>query len=210
MPSQVPLPASCVATPSPPSSPPAWRTERSAKVEDDSDYENEVVTHLLTEDFADISLCVEPSHTPAPSTALPTPSSIALSLPSTYVSPNEESEYSDSEFQKHPELCHSEWKRKTTTKLTGGADSNFIASEKDLEDIDEAYNEYSCMSLLQHCMENLTPTVKQHIWITLIHPCGLRPSKPKLSSSPSRTTEHGRSSHNQRERKLCPANGYGA
>jgi len=95
MPGQVPHPTSHVVTPHSPSPPPTWRTEWSTKVEDDSNDNNEVVTCLLTEDLVDISLQVEPSHTPTPSTTFPTPSTDAPALPSTYVSPDEKSEYSD-------------------------------------------------------------------------------------------------------------------
>jgi hypothetical protein len=135
--SQVPLPASQTTTRSP-SPHPTWR---SPTRELSSDSDDNAVARLLTDDVTEnLSTLVEPSHTPAPPITIPTPSSIAISLPSTYASPNPESLYSDSEFQQ-PAVRRSDRKGKATTKYIGGTDANLIASDESLAAIDEAYYE---------------------------------------------------------------------
>ena len=154
--SQVPPPAT--RDPSPPpqsSSPPIPGPSNWQPVFEDSDNE---VEQILDDDndlpegpfppgVDNLSAEVSKQPTPVPAATppiasrIPTPSSIAFSLPSTLSSPGPDSLHSESEFiEENLNPRRSERKKKKTAKYTGG-DANLIASEKDLEKLDKAYFE---------------------------------------------------------------------
>ena len=138
---QVLLPASREASRSPSPPPqdpaPAWKSSwKVPKVEDDDDEES-LVTRMVSENLEDISILVEPSMTPALGTpGNPTPSSIAVSLPESYYSPESESEHSQSELS---ERRRSKRKEGKPVKPGTAQEANLIASKKDLLALDEAY-----------------------------------------------------------------------
>jgi hypothetical protein len=128
---RVPLPATREATHSPsPDHYPTWRSP-SLKYES-SNSEEEVENRLLPSPDVTINLSTlaQPSSTPAPTSTIPTPSSIAIDLSDHYVSPESESQHSDSSLPSEP---HRSGRRRK--------EANLVASDEDMITLDAAYNE---------------------------------------------------------------------
>jgi hypothetical protein len=83
----------------------------------------------LPEVTVNLSTLAQPSSTPTPSSAIHTPSSIAIDLSDHYVSPDSESQHSDSSLPSEP-------RRSTRIK-----EANLVASDDDMAALDAAYNE---------------------------------------------------------------------
>jgi len=92
---------------------------------------------MLSENLEDVSILVEPSHTPAPSSlGHSTPLSTALSLPDSYYSPGSESKHSQSDMK---EVQRSKRKEGKPIQPGTAQEANLIASDKELKALNEAY-----------------------------------------------------------------------